>query len=693
MVTCQYCRAENRADATYCNNCGAALKPTQAHVSPTFANATGHLAPQSQLRGRYVIVQLVGRGGMAAVYRGLDLRNNATVAIKEMSQDGLSPEDVRDALESFHSEARMLSKLRHYNLPRVYESFEENARQYLVMDFIEGKTLEQRQQEAGNGPLPVTEVLGWAKQLCSVLGYLHSQKPPIIFRDLKPANIMVTRDGQIKLIDFGIARVFAPGHARDTQVLGTPGYAPPEQYGKTQTDPRADIYALGCTLYHLLSGYDPATTPFQLPPLHSRVPGIPAQVERAIEHATRLDRDQRPATVADFSAELLGPAAAPRPTMPYQAARPSAPHATSTHSAAHAAPTAPVAPLVQPQTLDFGLLLAGQQGTLSITISAPPGMRVRGKIKPLSRWISVDAQRFDGPSTIVRVTVDTHRISTRGLERGTIQIDCGSQHIYVPVSVSIAAVSAPAQAGRAQAKPAKTRAPRPAGMKYAQPAPPRSTLAAFLTAGTLAAIVTMGSFHALGTLVTQTLRWPESAPVLFAQMLIAAALAALAAVLSSGGPHWRGRLGTSLVAAYAGLALALMLSITPPRVPIQQILTATVRLPVAAQIVLPALIGAGAALGASRFHSQWMLRTGAFIRRYLPFVVNVAGVVGGAYAGFIVTQQVLYGCLVPFGIGGGIVVGLLLARIVNGILRRTGRMPKYAQYPHIPRYRPYSRWP
>ena len=149
--------------------------------------------------------------------------------------------------------------------------------------------------------------MGWAEQLCSALNYLHMQRPPIIFRDLKPSNVMVTRAGKVKLIDFGIARVFAPGRTRDTQILGTPGFAPPEQYGKAQTDARADVYALGCTLYQLLSNYDPATTPFALPPLNTRNPKVSPHIQLAIERATKLDRDQRFQSVAEFEQALLHP--------------------------------------------------------------------------------------------------------------------------------------------------------------------------------------------------------------------------------------------------------------------------------------------------------------------------------------------------------------------------------------------------
>lgn len=515
-VKCPYCGTDNRTDATFCNNCGGALKPIATPVRPapyiaphpTPSNATGRLPPQSRLAGHYLILNNAGQGGMAAVYRAIDLRTNATVAIKEMSQDGLSPAELAEALASFAAEAKLLQALRHPNLPRVYETFSEHARHYLVMEFIEGQTLEQRQQAMGGAALPQAEVLEWARQLCSVLSYLHSRRPPIIFRDLKPANIMVTPRGQIKLIDFGIARVFAPGRSHDTQVLGTPGFAPPEQYGKAQTDNRADIYALGCTLYQLLTGYDPALTPFNLPPMRSRNPAISIYVQSAVERATKLDRNARYPTVDDFARALLAGTnagsqfrAAPKTTIPHTAVRPpanaqnlwttlgklagaasavaaaanaaangaatgaatgaagksgGATPRTATHAAARAAPAAPTMAavvVVQPHNVDFGRLVQGQRGSLAITISSQNGVPIHGQIQPLAPWLSVDRTRFDGPSTLVQLGAETSAIGRPGKQQSTLQIVCDSQQLYVPVTVDVA--PAPSALRAKPASPAK----------------------------------------------------------------------------------------------------------------------------------------------------------------------------------------------------------------------------------------------
>ncbi len=329
MLTCQFCGEKNPAGASFCDGCGGALTSaiaaqasaqSQAQAAQATAKrqavrasqpaphfGTGRLPPRTLLGKRYLILKTLGQGGMAAVYQASDTRANRVVAIKEMSQDSLAPEELQEALKNFTAEARLLQSLNHDNLPKVYDSFSEDSRHYLAMEFIEGQTLEQRLASA-HAALPEAEVLRWAAQLCSALSYLHNHKPPIIFRDLKPANIMLTPQGRIKLIDFGIARFFTPNRKRDTQALGTPGYAPPEQYGSAQTDARADVYALGATLYQLLTNYDVSKTPFALPPMQTRNAAVSPHVRLAIERATRLDRNQRYATISDFQRDLLNPA-------------------------------------------------------------------------------------------------------------------------------------------------------------------------------------------------------------------------------------------------------------------------------------------------------------------------------------------------------------------------------------------------
>ncbi len=258
------------------------------------------------LNQRYHILSKVGEGGFGAVYKAEDTAfDNRLVAVKEMSDAGLSAQELAEASAAFKRETLLLAKLMHPNLPSIYDHFAEQGHWYVVMDFIEGETIETRLNQTPHGYLPIAQVLEIGIQLCSVLDYLHTRQPPIIFRDLKPSNIILTSDGYIYLIDFGIARHFKPGKARDTIAFGSPGYAAPEQYGKTQTTPHADIYSLGVTLYQMLTGIDPTQTPFQFTPL--KLPGhqaLPLGLDTLIMNMLELDETKRPDTMRIVKQEL-----------------------------------------------------------------------------------------------------------------------------------------------------------------------------------------------------------------------------------------------------------------------------------------------------------------------------------------------------------------------------------------------------
>jgi parallel beta-helix repeat protein len=242
---------------------------------------------------------------MGAVYLTEDLHfSGALRAVKELSQQGLSPQEAQEAERAFKHEADLLAHLIHPNLPRIYDHFDEQGRWYLTMDYIAGETLEQRLENLPQHTMDPHTALKTALQLCESLHYLHSQQPPIIFRDLKPANIMLTPDNHVYLIDFGIARHFKPGQATDTVALGSPGYAAPEQYGKAQTTASADIYSLGATLHQILSGSDPGSDPFQFPALNlSSQPGG-NELEALILQMVEVKRDKRPASMLDVKQRL-----------------------------------------------------------------------------------------------------------------------------------------------------------------------------------------------------------------------------------------------------------------------------------------------------------------------------------------------------------------------------------------------------
>ena len=278
------------------------------------------LFPHMLFMDRYYVINEVGSGGFGSVYKAKDTQNgDRLVAIKEVSLTDLPTRTRIEATSAFEREASLLAQLDHPHLPRLYEHFQRPELWYLVMDFIVGETLDEYQSKAHRQRLLLSEVLDIGIQLCTVLHYLHSQQPPIIFRDLKPANIIRTPTGQIYLIDFGIARYFKPGQAKDTMALGSPGYAAPEQYGRAQTTPRADIYSLGAVLHQLLTTRDPSEAPFRFMPLRpkssrnhtdsgsldtSMVEILVNKLERLITSMLDMDVTKRPADVASVKQEL-----------------------------------------------------------------------------------------------------------------------------------------------------------------------------------------------------------------------------------------------------------------------------------------------------------------------------------------------------------------------------------------------------
>jgi tRNA A-37 threonylcarbamoyl transferase component Bud32 len=247
------------------------------------------------LQDRYRIVKLLGGGGMGRVYLAHDTRlADKPCAIKELIPDPhLSPEEREQDAAQFRREAAVLAHLNHVNLPNVSDYFEERGHFYLVMDYVDGETLAVRLEQSPGG-LPQETVVGWAMQLCDVLEYLHGQNPPVIFRDMKPSNVILTPEGRVKLIDFGVVRLFDPSKGTDTLKMGTAGYAPPEQYaGQGQTTPRSDIYALGATLYELLTGDNPTAHPFVFTPPRQVKSGISQTLSDVVMQAVSLDPGDR----------------------------------------------------------------------------------------------------------------------------------------------------------------------------------------------------------------------------------------------------------------------------------------------------------------------------------------------------------------------------------------------------------------
>ena len=261
------------------------------------------------LRGAYRINRLVAGGGMAWVYEVEEARRDGTRrtwAMKELRADATDTQSLTEARQLFEQEANILVRLSHPNLPRVSAFFDEGGHSYLVMEFIRGESLEKRLAHA-NAPILESQVLDWAVQVCGVLSYLHSRTPPVIFRDMKPSNVMVMPNGQIKLIDFGIARTFKAGKRKDTITMGSENYAAPEQWGKAQTDARADVYGVGATMYHLLTNVPPlpAFVPTPRVGIQQYNPAVSLPTVAAVERALSEDRADRFSSAEEMRQALM----------------------------------------------------------------------------------------------------------------------------------------------------------------------------------------------------------------------------------------------------------------------------------------------------------------------------------------------------------------------------------------------------
>jgi serine/threonine-protein kinase len=271
------------------------------------------------LRKRYQVKRIIGQGGMGCIYLAEDLRLEGRLcAIKEVEYDRALPDNMlQEAREQFQREATVLARLDHPNLPKVSDFFYIEDRDYLVMDYVPGKDLRELMMEAqqDNTFLPENEVLDWASQLADALKYLHTQEPAILHRDIKPSNLKLTPNGLVKLVDFGLVKMLAPGEVTITvlQGQGTALYTPLEQYGGDagHTDARSDIYAFGATLYHLLTNESPVNVrdrflnPGSLTPIREINPDISIRTERAVHWAMQLHPEDRPQDIDAFLRALF----------------------------------------------------------------------------------------------------------------------------------------------------------------------------------------------------------------------------------------------------------------------------------------------------------------------------------------------------------------------------------------------------
>ena len=275
-----------------------------ANPSASASASTGPLSPGTVLQNRYRVERLLGGGGMGVVYLARDQRlANRYCAIKEMVDHFIDPQQRLEANEYFAREADTLAQLKHQAIPAITDRFDDHNRHYLVMEYVEGRNLEEELAARNNQPLPEGLVIDIARQLCDVLAYLHGMTPPIVYRDMKPSNVMLTPKGRVVLIDFGIARLFKPQKKGTT--IGTLGFAPPEQY-KGEVDPRSDIYSLAATLHYLLTARDPEKfPPFSFPRVKELRPDVSDNLAGAIDTALAYNVEERPATIQEFRDMML----------------------------------------------------------------------------------------------------------------------------------------------------------------------------------------------------------------------------------------------------------------------------------------------------------------------------------------------------------------------------------------------------
>jgi len=246
--------------------------------------------------GKYIIVDILGRGGMGTVYLGRNIKTEKLWAIKEINRIEEPEIDVT-------AEYRLLKKIEHPALPRLFDIVEEDGRLYVISDYVEGISLDKKLEK--DGPVDEDTAVDWGIQLCEALQYLHSLKPyPIIYRDMKPSNIILTDSGILKLVDFGIAREYKPQSKADTVYIGTRGYAAPEQYGAGQTSAASDIYSLGVTLHHLLTGKSPLEPPMEMLPVRHFNEGLSEKLEEIIIKCTRENPDERFQSASELLMEL-----------------------------------------------------------------------------------------------------------------------------------------------------------------------------------------------------------------------------------------------------------------------------------------------------------------------------------------------------------------------------------------------------
>jgi serine/threonine protein kinase len=337
------------------------------------------------------------------------------LAIKEIRQEFPTREERGAAVQQFRREARILARLRHPGLPRVLDAFATARGLYLVMTYVPGRTLEALVRT--EGPVSERRALSWGIQLCRTLHYLSLQDPPVVFRDLKPANVIVTPSGRAVLVDFGIAREFRPGRMADTFLFGTPGFAAPEQYGRRQTDARSDLYALGATLHCCLTGRDPGRSPFHFPEVRACNPRVSRETSGAIMRALEPDPARR-----------YGSAVAMRRALQQVLA-----------AGAGAGPGI-TRPLIGPageRSLTLTATRAARPAEYRVPLASLGCATYRGRITFDVPWLRAEPARFDEETAVVTLRLDTGALPRGASPTARMRILSTGGSLTVPTTVRL----------------------------------------------------------------------------------------------------------------------------------------------------------------------------------------------------------------------------------------------------------------
>lgn len=304
---CPECGANNRDAASFCMKCGKEIHMESSGSPAKSAEAAGNISapePGSLLEGRYRIVTRLGSGGMGRLYLADDTRMNFPVVIKQMNHSYQTEEKLGYLEKRFLSEAQLLFRLKHRSLPRVVDYFNKEHSSYIIMEYVAGENLSQFVANKENGRLGVDECFLLMRKTLDILIYLHNQTPPIIHRDIKPGNLMLDSDGEVMLVDFGLARHLPKGKQATARV-GTYGFASPEhQTGKVST--ASDLYSFGATFHALLSGENPkARLPFTFPPLSQYRDDIPPELQLIFDRLLEFKMANRYQKAEDVQKDLL----------------------------------------------------------------------------------------------------------------------------------------------------------------------------------------------------------------------------------------------------------------------------------------------------------------------------------------------------------------------------------------------------